>query len=150
MSADEMETLRLEYRQILGIIMDVARQQESHKSLAASNADAIADLRGSLEGLHQRLLAHMDDEEGKIERTTDTLKELRDSVDALRALIGPQHCEDHAFIAVQVKAAEERAEFWKDMRRHIARWSLIGILGLLGAWLFDGFTDWLAEYMRGR
>lgn len=40
-----------------------------------------------------------------------------------------------------IKAAEEKAEFWKKMRVSVSTWGLLGVLGWLGIMAWNGFIQ---------
>lgn len=47
------------------------------------------------------------------------------------------------FHEANIKAAEERAVFWADLRRSVTKWGVFGFLGWILLRLGDGFLAWL-------
>ena len=54
------------------------------------------------------------------------------------------------FHEASITAAEERAVFWADLRRSVAKWGLFGFLGWILLRLGDGFLVWLQHAVHVR
>jgi hypothetical protein len=146
MTTEDVNALHSEYKQLLSIVVKVAGEQSAHQTIANNNSKAIAEVRDSLAVLHNRLLEHMDDEEGKIEKNAVALIELADKIRELSDVIGETHQLEHHWIKLEMKKQQDRADFWKEMRISAAKWGLVGALAILSKIIFDGMVVYFKSH----
>lgn len=55
-----------------------------------------------------------------------------------RSVSDSEHYDHHVWIKTRIEADRERKEFWRDMRKSLARWGFVGLAGalLFSIWLW--------------
>ena len=143
MSEEDLNMLRSDYKQLVSMVIGITSEQSKHAEVAKHNSEAIGDIKALLGEFQNRLVAHMEDEEGKIEKNADALRNLAASVERLSLALGSAHTEQHDWVAEEIRRQKTRHEFWVDMGKSAARWGIIGALGVLITILWSGFQEYI-------
>ncbi len=144
MSEHDIESLRQDYRQLIGLVMQAVEGTKDNQS-------AIRALDDSISLISSRLSEHMDDEEQKIELTGLRIEALTAEVKTMRELcVDGRHCEHHDWIEGRLAWRRRREEWLSDTGGQALRMAALSILGLMLLWLSDGFFAWLATAIGGR
>ena len=66
-----------------------------------------------------------------------------------RSVSDSEHYDDHMYLKAKREKEKKRTEFYEDMIRHLAKWSLIGLflylIGALGLGLKQTILGWLGK-----
>ena len=92
---------------------------EATQKIAAKDAGPTAELAWAVNELNTLLIAHMQSETERNRRFTDAFA--NGDIDAHR--IGHE---------LQIQAAKDKAEFWHDLRKSVAKWGALAVLGWIG------------------
>jgi hypothetical protein len=143
MSDHDIENLRQDYRQLIGLVMQAVEGTKD-------NAIGIQSLDGKIMNIASRLSGHMDDEEEKIELTGLRIEALTTEVKSMRELcVDGRHCRHHAWVERKMKWARRRDIWFTATGSQALRALAIAAVGLLAIWLSDGFFAWLAAALGG-
>lgn len=61
-----------------------------------------------------------------------------------RSVSDSEHFDHHQWISLKIKAELVRAEFWRQMLAHVARWGAVSIITALAFALYLGVKAWWA------
>ena len=59
-------------------------------------------------------------------------RELANILDERRSVQECQHANHHRFIERLIAREEERGAMYADLRKHLAKWGAVGVLGFIG------------------
>ena len=48
------------------------------------------------------------------------------------------HADHHRWITAQISLEEKKAEFWRGMSAHVAKWGVVSVLTIIGYLVWDG------------
>ena len=143
MSDNDIENLRQDYRQLISLVMQAVEGTKE-------NAVGIKALDNKIISISNRLTSHMDDEEEKIELTGLRIEALTAEVKNMRDLcVDGRHCDHHEWVEEKLKWKEKREQWFTETGMSAVRLLTLGVIGLVGLWLSEGFFIWLAQAVGG-
>ena len=82
---------------------------------------------------------------------TDETLELAEEIAKLmnKAFVAGDPEGHRAFHQAQIEAAQERAEFWKTMRKELGKWGLLGFVGFVAVALWSHVVGIIQYYVGG-